>query len=180
MKKRDNVITKIYLVKNCFNDPNKVYIGKTINSRENDHKKTYGKQIEYTYIDEIESMDRYDWEPIETYWIHQFMVWGFEVVNVKKSGGSGSEGGHKMPEGFGENLSRKLRGRKNPWIKPGKKGMTRTPIYQKDLHGNIIKEWPSQKHAARSLNLDPGILTSCLKKRQNTHAGFKWEYVNKK
>jgi hypothetical protein len=30
-------ITKIYLVENCYGDPNKVYIGKTINSRKKVH-----------------------------------------------------------------------------------------------------------------------------------------------
>jgi len=107
------------------------------------------------------------------------MTWGFEVVNIKKVGGSGSEGGHKMPPGFGENLSNKLKGRKNIWIKPGKKGRSSTPIYQKDLNDNIIKEWPSQKQAVKELNLEYGTLNACLKGRQNTHSGFKWEYVNK-
>lgn len=32
-------MTKIYLVSNIDNDPNKVYIGKTKNSREYNHKK---------------------------------------------------------------------------------------------------------------------------------------------
>jgi hypothetical protein len=85
------MITKIYLVTNCFNDPNKVYIGKTKNSRKNDHKRTYGEQIEYTYIDEVNSLNRKDWEPLETYWIQQFMAWGFEIVNIRKKGGNGPE-----------------------------------------------------------------------------------------
>jgi hypothetical protein len=84
-------ITKIYLVENCYDDPNKVYIGKTINSRESNHKKTYGTQIKYTFIDEINSLNRKDWEPLETYWIEQFKAWGFEVVNVRKKGGMGPE-----------------------------------------------------------------------------------------
>ncbi len=84
-------MTKIYLVTNCYCDPNKVYIGKTINSRENDHKKTYGQQIVYTYIDNIDSLNRKDWEPIESYWIEQFRQWGFEVVNQRKKGGGGPE-----------------------------------------------------------------------------------------
>ena len=45
-------VTKIYLVENCYGDLNKVYIGKTINSRESNHKKTYGDCIKYTFIDE--------------------------------------------------------------------------------------------------------------------------------
>ena len=84
-------ITKIYLVENCLGDPNKVYIGKTINSREYNHKKTYGNQITYVFIDEVNSLNRKDWEPIESYWIEQFRQWGFEVVNKNKKGGSGPE-----------------------------------------------------------------------------------------
>jgi hypothetical protein len=41
--------TKIYLVTYCYNDYNKVYIGKTINdkSRKNDHKRKYGNEIDF-------------------------------------------------------------------------------------------------------------------------------------
>jgi hypothetical protein len=81
--------TKIYLVENCFGDSNKVYIGKTKNSRELPHKVTYGEQIIYNYIDEINSLDYKDWEPLESYWIEQFRQWGFEVMNYNKKGGNG-------------------------------------------------------------------------------------------
>jgi hypothetical protein len=84
-------VTKIYLVENCYNDPNKVYIGKTITSRKSNHKKTYGDQIIYTFIDEVNSLDRRVWEPLETYWIEQFKQWGFEIVNIRKKGGMGPE-----------------------------------------------------------------------------------------
>jgi hypothetical protein len=46
-------ITKIYLVENIEPGTNKVYIGKTIDSRKSAHKSTYGSQISYTYIDEV-------------------------------------------------------------------------------------------------------------------------------
>jgi hypothetical protein len=84
-------ITYIYLVTNCYNDPNKVYIGKTKNNRNLDHKKSYGKQIEYTIIDEIYSYSKKYWKPLETYWIEQFRQWGFEIMNKQKIGGSGVE-----------------------------------------------------------------------------------------
>lgn len=84
-------MTKIYLVTNCYGDPNKIYIGKTKNSRKNNHKKTYGQYITYTYIDEVDSLNRKDWGPIESYWIEQFRQWGFEVVNPRKKGGGGPE-----------------------------------------------------------------------------------------
>ena len=83
--------TKIYLVTNCYGDSNKVYIGKTTGSRKSKHTQTYGKHITYTYIDEIDSLFRKDWEPLETYWIEQFRQWGFEIVNPRKKGGGGPE-----------------------------------------------------------------------------------------
>jgi hypothetical protein len=120
-------ITLIYLVTNCFDDPNKVYIGKTKNTRKSAHKRTYGDNIEYSYIDEIESLDRKDWEPLETYWIEQFKAWGFEVVNIKKKGGGGpsycteetkqkiSKANSKpKPEGFGDKLSLTTKGKPKP------------------------------------------------------------------
>jgi hypothetical protein len=81
-------MTKIYLIENCFGDPNKVYIGKTINSRYNPHKYTFGENIKYTIIDEINSLDKKDWKPLECYWIEQFKQWNFSVLN-KNKGGSG-------------------------------------------------------------------------------------------
>jgi hypothetical protein len=89
MKKQDKDIgiTKIYLVTNCYDDPNKVYIGKTKNNRKSSHKKTFGKNIIYNEIDKINSLNKQDWEPLETYWIEQFKVWGFEVLNENKGGG---------------------------------------------------------------------------------------------
>ena len=80
-------MTYIYLVENCYNDPNKVYIGKTKNSRKTNHKKTYGHDIKYTIIDQVDSLNKKDWEPLETYWIEQFRQWGYEVMNQNKGGG---------------------------------------------------------------------------------------------
>jgi hypothetical protein len=79
--------TKIYLITNCYNNPNKVYIGKTKNNRQKDHKRKFGQQIEYSEIDEIYSLDKKDWEPLETYWINQFKAWGFDVLNKNEGGG---------------------------------------------------------------------------------------------
>lgn len=85
-------MTYIYLVENCYEDPNKVYIGKTKNpaKRKNDHCETFGYNIIYTIIDEINSLKKEDYIPIEQYWIHQFINWGFIVLN-KNEGGAGVE-----------------------------------------------------------------------------------------
>lgn len=83
-------ITYIYLVTNCHNDPNKVYIGKTKNTRKNNHKYTFGNQINYDYIDEVNSLDKQHWKPLESYWIEQFKQWGFQVLNKNNGGGGPS------------------------------------------------------------------------------------------
>lgn len=79
--------TKIYLVENCYGGSNKVYIGKTVNSRKSSHKKIFGVDIKYNYIDEVNSLLHKDWKPLECYWIDQFKSWGFEVLNKNKGGG---------------------------------------------------------------------------------------------
>ena len=84
--------TKIYLVSNCYGNSKNVYIGKTINkSRKNDHKRKYGKDIEFTILEEIESTDKNLWKPKETYWIQNYIDLGFIVLNKQKTGGSGVE-----------------------------------------------------------------------------------------
>jgi hypothetical protein len=85
-------ITYIYLVENCFNDPNKVYIGKTKNpnSRKSAHKINFGSDIIFNIIDQVNSLDKQVWEPIETYWINQFKAWEFNVQNKNNGGGGPS------------------------------------------------------------------------------------------
>tara|TARA_R110000782_G_scaffold269665_1_gene368183 strand:- start:85 stop:786 length:702 start_codon:yes stop_codon:yes gene_type:complete len=84
-------ITYIYLVTNCLGNTNNVYIGKTKNSRKSDHICTYGPDIEYGIIDQIESYDKNLWIPLESYWIEQLRQWGFNVLNKQMVGGSGVE-----------------------------------------------------------------------------------------
>jgi hypothetical protein len=80
-------ITRIYLVENCFGDPNKIYIGKTKYSRESIHRRTFGAQITYTYIDEVEGCKKEGWKSLEIFWIEQFRQWGFELMNKNEGGG---------------------------------------------------------------------------------------------
>jgi hypothetical protein len=160
-------ITKIYLVENCYGDSNKVYIGKTKNNRKSSHKNTFGNQIIYTYIDEIESTNREDWKPLESYWIEQFRQWGFEVMN-KNKGGNG-------PNYLNKNsctlisLNRTNKGLKpviqyQPWWKDTDKDK----IY--------IKEWSSAKEASLHLNIVKSNITACCKKKIKRAGGFIWEY----
>ena len=147
-------ITKIYLVTNIDNDVNKVYIGKTKNaSREANHKRYFGSQITFDYIDEVNSLKRECWEPLETYWIEQFRQWGFEVVNKRKKGGSG-------PEYQTETSKIKMS----------------VPICQYDLQGNFIREWNGLAEASKYFNKDAaGIYATCNNK-QKTYCGYLWSY----
>jgi len=84
-------ITKIYLVTNCFGDPNKVYIGKEkypkIGKRIYKHKITFGEDIIFSYIDECEGWDSKNWKSLECFWIEQFKQWGFNIQNKNNGGG---------------------------------------------------------------------------------------------
>lgn len=153
-------ITRIYLITNCYNDPNKVYIGKTVNSRKNDHQRKFGKQITYDYIDEINSINRKDWKPLECYWIEQFRSFGFELMNLN-AGGNGishhNEGSKKIMR-----LKRKNKGRK--------------VILQYDLNGKFIKEWESVGSILIELKSKaPNISKSC-KNPNHQIRGFLWRY----
>ena len=50
------------------------------------------------------------------------------------------------------------------------------PIIQKDLEGNVVKEWNSATEAARELGIDCGkILVACHK----SYKGFVWDFKEK-
>ncbi len=174
-------ITKIYLVTNCYGDPNKVYIGKTISSREAAHRKTYGHNIIYTYIDEIYSVNRKDWEKLETKWIQHYIDLGYDVVNKRKKGGGGLEfhplKGYPRPY-----HSLKMKGKisplrgKNRSYKGRKSPNVGKPIIQYDIQGNIIKEWNNAAEASRFLNINESFITKTCRGLYKSAKGFKWKY----
>jgi len=201
-------ITYIYLVENCFNDPTKVYIGKTKNKykRKSIHKRTYGKNIEYNIIDQVESLEHKDWEPIETMWIQSFINWGLDVQNIKKEGGSGSSQwteeqknkhkqifknrditwktpgskGYKWTEEQKNNRKGKGKGKRETWGKQPNHPSTSKLVLQYDLKGNFIKEWPSCKEAGRVLfNGKSQCIQDCAAGRQKIGYKFIWKYKNK-
>jgi hypothetical protein len=153
-------ITKIYLVTNIDNDPNKVYIGKTKNlSRKADHKRKFGKQITFDYIDEIDSLEYKDWQPVESYWIEQFKQWGFMIVNNNNGGGGPIT--HTAE-------SRKKMSYLKPYLYKN--------ILQYNINGILIQEWDNITNAGLSLN-KPGcaIAEVCSGKRKSAY-GFIWRY----
>jgi hypothetical protein len=137
-------MTYIYLVENCYNDPNKVYIGKTKdpNNRKANHKKTYGDSIEYNVIDKIDSLDKVNWKPLESYWIEQFKQWGFNVLN-KNSGG----GGPLVVSTETKNkISNSLAGRPKSEEHKAKLRKTRSKEFGKRISQALTGKSKSEKH----------------------------------
>lgn len=84
--------TIIYLITHCYENSNKVYIGKTINnSRKNDHKRRFGKNCEFHILEEIKGTNKDEWKERESYYIKYYYDIGFEVQNIQMKGGSGVE-----------------------------------------------------------------------------------------
>lgn len=71
---------------------------------------------------------------------------------------------------FSEESKRKL--------SESKKGIGNVPILQFSLSGDLIKEWPSIKEAADTLNLPTGTIGGCIRKAKHykTCGGFIWRY----
>lgn len=147
-------ITRIYLVTNCYGDPNKVYIGKTKSCRKNKHKQTYGKDIIYTYIDEVESIDSKDWKPLECFWIEQFKQWGFELMNQNGGGGGSSF--------FDDKTIAKIS----------------KPVLQYNLNHELINTYSSLTQARDLLGFSiASIANSCFSKTSQSH-GYIFRYID--
>lgn len=72
----------IHYVYCIFKNNKPIYIGQTgdLKYRINTHKKRFGKDITFIILDTHKS-ERfgYNWE---TFWIHQFVTWGFDLENM--------------------------------------------------------------------------------------------------
>jgi len=199
--------TKIYLVSNIDNNPNKIYIGKTKNSREADHKHNLGKNIYYTVIDEIHTLTKEDWKLLETKWIQHYRNLGYEVTNKNNGGGGPSYHTDIAKQKIGMCVSNKLKGRISPM--KGKKHTEKTkkqqslsaigkhkgggftgkkhkiesilkickPIYQLDSISERIINEFTSVDEALRQLNIKGI-SNVLKGRAKTAGGFKWKYKN--
>jgi hypothetical protein len=168
-------MTYIYLVENCYNDPKKIYVGKTkdLKNRKEKHLKKYGSNIKFTVIDHINSFDSKLWKPLETKWIKFYMNSDLELMNIRKEGGSGSSSWseeqkcHRRGKGMGPNIKISKAKINHPGI--SKK------ILQYDLEGNFIREWCSMAEAGRvECNGLNQCIQDCIKGRQSQGYGFIW------
>jgi len=74
------------------------YVGKSKNPtrRKHKHYQKYGTNINLIIIDEVEN-----WKYWESFWIEQFIQWGFNLLNQNKGGGG--------PEKYSEESKQKMR-----------------------------------------------------------------------
>lgn len=145
-------ITKIYLVTNCYGDPNKIYIGKTKSCRKSKHQRTYGKQITYDYIDEINSLHSRDWKPLECFWIEYFRFLGFDIQNKNKGGGGVSF----QPQSFIDKMSK--------------------PISQYTLDGVFINKWDSLIQIKNTLGFNWTNISKCCRNLQKSSNNYLWKF----
>jgi len=81
------------------------------------------------------------------------------------------------PEGFGENISKKTKGRKIPQhqIEAGIKARSKVTI-QYDKQGNFIAEYPSAKYASQSIGICETNMIHHLSGKYKTCRGFIFKY----
>jgi hypothetical protein len=202
---RNNNMTKIYLISNIDGDLNKVYIGKTKNSREADHRHHFGKQIIYEEIDQISSSDINDWKPLETKWIQYYIDLGYKVLNKNKGGGGPTQHTLSAKQKIGDRVSAKLKGRISPM--KGKKHTEKTKQQQSisaigkhkggGFKGKTHKPESIMKMNKHICQIEPttGVIiaeftsvdmalrqlnikgiSNVLSGRAKTSGGFKWNY----
>ncbi len=192
-----------YLYKN--NTP--FYVGETsksLNLRLIQHKnKLKDKNIYIELLDEVE-----DWRFWESWWIEQFRVWGFILINKNKGGGGCEKGISKHTSQSREKIRSARKGKSlseetkqkqsisNSGISRNQgnnfaQGHKKSPesiqnivekrqrkINQKDLQDKIIKTWESIKEASLTLNIQSSDINKCCRGKGKTAGGYKWEYKN--
>jgi hypothetical protein len=201
------MITHIYIIENIEKNSNKVYVGKTKDSNKHNrkyaHKQTYGKQISFTIIDSVNSLNRKDWRILESYWIEQFKIWGFNVIN-KNNGGGGPEfftkesknklsilhKGRKISQETKTKISNALKGRKKSQEHRNKiknriisqkqidnirKAKCKS-IIQYNKHGGYINKFDSIIDASQHLNINYQNLYKHLKGFSKTIGGCIFKY----
>jgi hypothetical protein len=151
-------ITRIYLVTNCYDDPFKVYIGKTKNNRKRDHKLRFGNNIIYSYIDEVCSLKHEDWKPLESFWINYFKMLGFDIQN--RNNGGGGPDRHSV-------VTKKV-------ISKMRKGKGLQSVLQYDLNGEFIKVWDSVNDVLNYFNINQMNIHKACRTPNYQSRGFMW------
>lgn len=145
------------------------------------------KKNEYPIIEILDNVEG-DGNFFEIYWIEQFKVWGFSLLNGT-IGGDGSNGFknkkhsketlNKLKDISNEYFSKienrqhissliRLKYKENPLFNSKK-------VIQYDLEGNMLKK-TTINEAHKELNIPKSNITECCKGRRKTAGKFIWKY----
>ena len=117
-------------------------------------------------------------------------IMGVEKATKKKANHSAKMSNHawsnernknlRKPKcaGFGEKVSKSLKGRVFKDSTLAKMRLRAKPIGQYDLIGNLIKIWPSIREAAKALKFSAGNMAKVCKDSNKTLKGYRWRYQN--
>jgi len=124
-----------------------------------------GLYAEMELLDEVLESEWIFWE---RFWINQFKVWGFNLVNH-------TEGG----DGLTMRNSGSFKKGHKPW-NSGSKGIKIKP--NKNVHqynaitGVFIKTWDTAKQAGDALNINAQGIGQCANSRAKSAGGYIWKY----
>ena len=138
---------------------NHIYTSKKIKNHRCNWIKSIINKGKKPEIDIIDVCPWYESQDLETYWIAQFKAWGFRLVNAT-NGGEGN---------LGSILSKE--NKEKLILSVSKK------VYQYNLKGEFLKEFPSCTQAGRELNFISfrkiGLAARGLRGQS---ANFMWSY----
>ena len=192
--------TKIYYLHRGDDIP--FYVGKSRRHLERfeNHKQTFGSNIEMEVISEVKN-----WRRWEKYYIKKYRDLGYQLEN-KNEGGGGPEivsqetrnkiskakkkyyKTHSHPNKgkmsplkgtkFSEEHKAKIKATRD-FLKTRKNTWQAKAVLQYDLEGNFIKEFASQKEAQYIMGKpkSDGVGAVC-RSEQKTAYGYKWKYKN--
>lgn len=179
---------KIYVLIDPFSNEIR-YIGKTkfsLKDRLCKHLITYEKNHRANWIrslikrgtkpiiELLEEVSEDEWAFWEKFWISQFKIWGFKLLNSTNGGESGIISPQCREACIKANTN--LKHSKETIQKRILKTSKAVLQYSKNL--DLIAEFPSASEAARAVNGNLSHITECCNKKTKrlTHKGFIWKY----
>ena len=183
-------MTYIYVIEK---DNKAIYIGKTtgFSVRLHYHRKRFGKDITWYFIDEVGDDE---WKFWEKHYISLFKSWGFELKNKNNGGGGPTQYSEEIRKKISEkktgmkyNMTIEGRNSKSEKL-TGRKFSNETcmlislkkskPIFQYNLKGEFIQEFLSSTEACKHVNGTNSIfLSNVANGKQKTAYGFIWKYI---
>lgn len=191
--------TKIYYLHRGDDIP--FYVGKSRRHLERleNHKQSFGSNIEMEVISEVKN-----WRRWEKYYIKKYRDLGYQLENRNEGGGGpdimSQETKNKISNHptRGKQISKANLGmskshKGKPFTKEHKQKIKETreflkhrpntwtsqPVRQYDLEGNFLKEFPSQREATIFVNAKGDGVGMCCRGKQKTAYGYIWKFKNK-